>query len=160
MERLTSNKEVSEMSAYELAHNSCYAKYGKARYRDFEYDFDARELAIKLLEKHADIPNEFTCDEDFDNFIIESLQYGMDDIQGLIAIFYRNLWAMADLRETLKVYEDAGISLKQICEPEYLGENIAVGCRDGRCRCGNIVRSYSNYCDQCGIKLEWGNVHG
>lgn len=160
MKRLTSNKEVSEMGMYELAHNACYVKDGKARYRDFESDLDARELAIKLLEKYADIPNEFTREEDFEDFIVDSLQYGLEDIQGLIAIFYRNMCAMADLREALKVYEDAGISLEQICEPEYLGENIPIGCRDGRCRCGNIVRSYQNYCDECGIKLEWGNVHG
>ena len=106
MNRLTSNKEVSEMSMYELAHNSCYAKDGNARVRDFENDFDARELVIKLVEKYADIPNEFTCDEDFDEFIMDSLQYGTDDMLGLIAVFYRNLWAMADLRETLKRFED------------------------------------------------------
>lgn len=106
MNRLTINKPVSEMSMYELAHNSCYAKEGKARVRDFENDIDARELAIKLLEKYANIPNEFTCDDDFDEFILDSLQYGTDTILGLIAVFYQNLWAMADLRETLKEYED------------------------------------------------------
>lgn len=47
---------------------------------------------------------------------------------------------------------------KAFCEPEYLGENVVIGCRDGKCSCGNIVRSYQNYCDSCGIKLEWGNV--
>ena len=46
-----------------------------------------------------------------------------------------------------------------VCEPEYLGENIAIGCRAGKCRCGNIARSYQNYCDSCGAKLDWGNVH-
>lgn len=106
MNRLTTNKEVSEMNIYELAHNSCYVKDGKARYRDFEDDFDSRQLAIKLLEKYADIPNEFTCDEDFDDFMMDSLQYGTGDMLGLIAVFYRNLWAMADLRETLKRFED------------------------------------------------------
>lgn len=45
-------------------------------------------------------------------------------------------------------------------EPEYLGENTAIRCRIGRCQCGNIVRSYHNFCFECGIKLEWGNVHG
>lgn len=106
MNRLTTNKEVTEMNMYELAHNSCYAKEGNARYRDFENDFDARELTIKLLEKYANIPNEFTCDEDFDDFILDALQYGTDSILGLIAVFYQHLWAMADLRETLKKYED------------------------------------------------------
>lgn len=45
-----------------------------------------------------------------------------------------------------------------ICEPKYLGENVVIGCRIGECNCGNIIRSYQNFCDQCGIKLEWGNV--
>lgn len=106
MQRLTTNKDVSEMSMIELAHNSCYAKDCKARYRDYDTDIDARELTIKLLDKFAGVPNEFTCDEDFDDFMLDSLQYGTDNIQGLIAIFYRNLWAMADLRERLKEYED------------------------------------------------------
>lgn len=94
------------MGIYELAYNSCYAKDGKVRYRDFENDYDARELAIKMLENYADIPNEFTCDDDFDDFMADFLQYGVDDILGMIAVFYRNLWAMADLRERLKEYED------------------------------------------------------
>lgn len=44
------------------------------------------------------------------------------------------------------------------CEPKYLGENTAIGCRTGECKCGNIVRSYQNYCDACGIRLDWGNT--
>lgn len=120
MKRLTIDKDVSEMSMYELAHNSCYAKNGKARVRDFENDFDTRELAIKLLEKYADIPNEFTCDDDFDEFMLDSLQYGTDSILGLIAVFYRNLWAMADLRERLKGYEDIGLVPEQLREIDRL----------------------------------------
>lgn len=46
MDRLTSNKPVSEMNMYELAHNSCYSKDGNARITYFENDFDARGLAI------------------------------------------------------------------------------------------------------------------
>lgn len=49
---------------------------------------------------------------------------------------------------------------EMICEPKYLGENTAIGCRDGCCKCGNIVRSYQKFCDECGIKLDWGNVRG
>lgn len=234
MERLTTNKDVSEMSMIELAHNSCYAKEHKVRYRDYDTDIDARELTIKLLDEFVNIPNEFTCDEDFDEFIADAMQYGIHNILGLIAIFYRNLWAMADLRERLKEYEDLSLTpdklreidkmytnkckqisdmsrhivekledakppynrildsleenrmqvgqisglnkaikivrecmenmdkveYRDVCEPEYLGENIGIGCRNGMCRCGTVVMSYENFCSNCGVKLEWGGVHG
>lgn len=124
MKRLTTDKDVSEMSMIELAYNSCYAKVGKARYRDFEDDFDARELTIKLLEKYADIPNEFTCDEDFDDFMMDSLQYGTDDMLGLIAVFYRNLWAMADLREWMKRYEDLEEQGRLLKLPCKVGDTV------------------------------------
>lgn len=124
MERLTTNKPVSEMNVIELAHNSCYGKDGNARYRDFETDIDARELAIKLLEQHADIPNEFTCDDDFDDFMADSLQYGTDDILGLIAVFYRNLWAMANLRGRLKQYEDLDEQGKLLKLPCAVGDTV------------------------------------
>lgn len=124
MERLTSNKEVWRMGMYELAHNSCYAKDGLARIRDFEGDYDARELAINLLEKYADIPNDFTCDDDFDEFMLDSLQYGTDSILGLIALFYQKLWAMADLRETLKEYEDLEEQGKLMKFPCAVGDTV------------------------------------
>ena len=106
MERLTTNKDVSEMGMFELAHNSCYSKDGKARYRDYDIDMDARELTRKLLVDYAEGDDAFTCDEDFDDWIMECLAEGMNSIEGFIALFYRNLWAMADLYERLKKYED------------------------------------------------------
>ncbi len=45
-----------------------------------------------------------------------------------------------------------------IVHPEYMGENKGVGCRVGQCRCGNLVRSYHKFCNECGVKLEWGDV--
>lgn len=42
MERLTTNKSVSDMSMVEQAHNSCYVdSEGNARYRDYEMEMDA-----------------------------------------------------------------------------------------------------------------------
>ena len=106
MERLTSNKKVSDMSMFELAHNSCYCKDGVARYRDFENDIDARDLTRELVWSLADIELSRN-NECFDEEIIENLQYDITkEPIGLIALFYRNLWAMADLRERLKEYED------------------------------------------------------
>lgn len=119
MYRLTTNKDASEMGMLELAHNCCYVKDALARYRDFKTDEDARVLTRQLLKKYADGDDAFTCDEDFDEEMFELLQYGTDNIEGLIALFYRNLWAMAELRETLKAYEDAeeqGLLLKLPCK--------------------------------------------
>lgn len=116
MGRLTIEKEAKEMGMYELALNSCYVKDGLARYRDFETDIDCRELARSLMvsygvwkgmkEHGLDADNELVDDDIFDESILESLQYGTDTIEGLIALFYRNLWAMAYLRTKLKHYED------------------------------------------------------
>lgn len=106
MHRLTIDKPVCKMSMIELAHNSCYIKDGKARFRDFENDFDARELTRKILEDLADDAFIDNTEETFDNVITDYLQYGISELIGLIAVFYRNLWAMADLRERLKKYED------------------------------------------------------
>lgn len=149
MDRLTTNKDVSEMSMIELAYNSCYAKDEKARVRDYENDFDARELTIELLEKYADIPNEFTCDEDFDDFMLDSLQYGMDNIQGLIAVFYRNLWSMADLYEKLKHYEDLEEQGKLLKLPCTVGDTLFVLTEDSpigieETKCKSIVFNSKN----------------
>lgn len=106
MHRLTTNKDVSEMSMYELAHNACYSKDRAARYRDFEMDMDARDFARNLMTTLTD--DDLPVDDDeFDEEIMENLIYDpFKSVTGLIALFYRNLWAMADLRETLKAYED------------------------------------------------------
>lgn len=119
MDRLTTNKNVSKMGMYELAHNSCYYKDGVARYRDFKNDMDARDLARELAWSLTDL--ELSRDNEcFDEEMIENLQYDiMKEPIGLITLFYRNLWAMADLREKLKEYEDLeeqGLLLKLPCK--------------------------------------------
>ena len=131
MERLTTNKEKSEMGMYELAHNSCYYKDGAARYRDFETDIDARELTRQLLKDYADVDDAFVDDDDFDEEMLELLMYGTSTTEGLIALFYRNMWAMADLRERLKEYEDAeeqGLLFRLPCK---VGDSIYSVIEDG-----------------------------
>jgi hypothetical protein len=107
MERITSNKKVSDMSMIELAHNSCYADdKHNARYRDYEMDMDARDFARSLMTTLTkdELP---ISDTEFDEEILDDLAIDpFSDVRGLIALFYRNLWAMANLRETLKKYED------------------------------------------------------
>ena len=124
MERLTTNKEKSEMGMYELAHNSCYCKDGVARYRDFENDIDARDLARELAWSLADI--ELSRDNEcFDEEMFENLQYDITkESIGLIALFYRNLWAMADLREKLKEYEDLEEQGRLVKLPCKVGDTV------------------------------------
>ena len=120
MERLTTNKNVPNMSMIELAYNSCYVDdEHNARYRDYDLDIDGRQL-VKSLAK--DICNEDLTDlsdEEFDEYMASMLSAGIDSTIGLLALFYRNLWAMADLRTRLKSYEDAeeqGLLLRLPCK--------------------------------------------
>ena len=111
MERLTTDKPNG---MYELAHNSCFkCSDGSAKYRDFDNCVDARFFARELMVKFGfwkEDYKEIEDDESFDWAMLETLaDVNIDDmdIEGLIVLFYRNLWAMADLRERLKHYEDA-----------------------------------------------------
>lgn len=107
MKRLTSNKEVSDMSMIELAHNSCYADDKRnARYRDYDLDIDSRQLVRNLMKDMCGEDLSDLSDEEFDEYMGSVLSIELDSEVGLFALFYRNLWDMANLRETLKKYED------------------------------------------------------
>lgn len=113
MGRLTTDKKTNDMSMVEMAHNCCYARDRVARYRDYDTDIDVREFARSLMVAYGhwkvdglDTDNEIINDDIFDESIMENLIHEPDNTIGLIALFYRNLWAMADLREKLKAYED------------------------------------------------------
>lgn len=107
MKRLTMDN-VEEMGMFGLAHNCCYIdENGNTRYRDFEIDIDARELAKGLLRELTEDAVSFELDEDFDVWMGCCIgEDGISTPRGLIANFYQNLWAMAELRERLKYYED------------------------------------------------------
>lgn len=120
MERLTTNKSVAEMSMIELAHNSCYADDERnARYRDYNLDVDSRWLVRNLAKDICGEDFKDLSDEEVDEYMASMLSVGIDSTIGLLALFYRNLWAMADLREKLKYYEDAeeqGLLLRLPCK--------------------------------------------
>ena len=151
MSRLTTNNEVSKMGMYELAHNCCYSNDGEARYRDFEMDMSARDFARNLMTTLTG--DELSLDDDsFDEEILENLQYDpFADVQGLIALFYRNLWVMADLREELKKYEDAeekGLLLKLPCK---VGDKAYVLFEETKQIKEYKVSGYKFYDDEDGI---------
>lgn len=128
MDRLTTSKDVKDMNMCELAYNCCYAKDGLARFRDYETDIDARELIINLLKEYIDDSVEFESDDEFDEFMLDSLQYSVESLVGFIAVFYKNVWAMAELRERLKTYEDAEEDGKLIKLPFGIGTPIYKVC--------------------------------
>ena len=98
MKRLTMDN-LEEMGMFSLAHNCCYIdENGNTRYRDFEIDIDARELAKGMLKEMTEDAVSFESDEDFDDWM--GCYIGEDGIctqRGLIATFYQNLWAMAEV---------------------------------------------------------------
>ena len=65
----------------------------------------------------------------------------------------------------LKDYEDSGLDQEEAYrlkerdtekEPEIIGVNSAIGCNIGKCpECGEILRSYMKFCDECGQRLDW-----
>lgn len=135
MERLTTNKSVADMSMIELAHNSCYADDEcNARYRDYNLDVDSRWLVRNLAKDICGEDFKDLSDEEVDDYMDSMLSVEIDSTIGLLALFYRNLWAMADLREKLKYYEDAeeqGLLLLLPCKTEdmvYYIENKQVWC--------------------------------
>lgn len=118
MNRLTVNKDTKDMTMVELAHNCCYIKDREAMYRDYDKDISARDFIRDIMVKHGSwqgnedgilASQELLKDETFDDTMIDLLQFGEEDQEGLIALLYRNLWAMAELRDTLKEYEDTGL---------------------------------------------------
>ena len=125
MERLTSNKKVSDMSMIELAHNSCYADNERnARYRDYDLDIDSRQLVRNLMkDMHGEDLSDLT-DEEFDEYMGSMLSIELDSEIGLLALFYRNLWAMANLRETLKKYEDLEEQGRLLKLPCKIGDDV------------------------------------
>ncbi|MGN0357097.1 MAG: hypothetical protein ACI4E0_04670 [Blautia sp.] len=119
MKRLTVNKPVLEMTMVELAHNSCFAKHGEAFYTDFDSEISARNFARELAKNFG---YEYSEDnEDFDYEVMDDLPIDkIFEVRELVALFYRNLWAQADLYEYLKKYEDTGLMPEQIHEIDKL----------------------------------------
>lgn len=125
MKRHTSNKNTSDMSMIELAHNSCYIDNKRnARYRDYNLDIDSRQLAKDLVEDMCDEDLSDMSDEEFDEYMSEMRSVEMDSQIGLLALFYRNLWVMADLREKLKEYEDLEEQGRLIKLPCKAGDTV------------------------------------
>ncbi len=110
MKRLTSNN-VHEMNMTELALNQVSVENGWAWYTRAPEDTcsvcdlirSAAATGLKLEDIELD-PN--LTDEELGDVMLDWLQFGEKEPEGILAILYRALWAMAELRERLKLYED------------------------------------------------------
>lgn len=96
------------------------------RYRDFGIDVDARQIAGKILIYLTKCNYVFPCEESFDRHMFELLKYGICSNEGLAACFYKNICAMAELRERLKYYEDLIESGKLTEIPCKIGDIVYV----------------------------------
>ncbi len=119
MKRLTVNKDTKDMNMVELAHNCCYVKNREAMYRDYDKDLSARDFIRDIMVKHGfwkENKDGTLASQELlkDDTMIDLMQFGEGDPEGLIALLYRNLWAMAELRDTLKAYEDTGVCPEQV----------------------------------------------
>ena len=154
MERLTTNKSVADMSMIELAHNSCYADDERnARYRVYNLDVDSRWLIRNLVKDICGEDFNGLSDEEVDEYMASMLSVEIDSTIGLLALFYRNLWAMADLREKLKYYEDAeeqGLLLRLPISEDAPVYSIEYCCGKNKSnRSGMCVRGF---CENCSDK--------
>lgn len=82
------------------------------------------ESAIETLEFYKE-------ERTFNSEDEASLDYAIKAIKEIEQ--YRAIGTVEECREARE-------RQRKICEPKYLGENVAIGCRDGKCDCGNIVR--------------------
>lgn len=123
MGRLTVNKRTADMNMVELAHNCCYARDRRAMYRDYDGDYDARELTRLMFKVYTEI-NLPLSDEEFDWHMSEALGEPMDTKIGMLALFYRNLWAMAELHDRLKHYEDLEEAGRLVVLPCKVGDTV------------------------------------
>ena len=65
------------------------------------------------------------ANSEFDVEILDDLAIDpFSDVRGLTALFYRNLWATANLRETLKKYEDLEEQGRLIKLPCKVGDTV------------------------------------
>lgn len=115
--------DTSDMSMWELAHNMMFVKDREAWYRDFEREIPLRELIKEILTKHAGEVYDSDYDpEGFDDAMAENLQYGTEELEGVVSLFYQTAWGAAELREWLKAYETHG--LPTTMHPEVLQQAI------------------------------------
>lgn len=126
MNRLTINKKVNKMNMLELTHNCMYIKDKWSWYRDYDIDESLIDFIVEISHKLGG--NIVTADSGDNEAISEelwdNLNYGYDNIDGIIALLYTRLAALANLRQKLAEYEDLEEQNKLLKLPCAIGDLV------------------------------------
>ncbi len=128
MKRLTIDQPENNT---ETALNLFYVKDGEAWARgggeapDYP-DVRLTDFARRLIRSHGveEFMEPDSDDAELGEQIHETLFDGPDTTEGLIALLYTTAWALAELREKLKQYEDAEGENRLIWAPCKVGDTI------------------------------------
>lgn len=109
MKRLTSDNTV-EMNMHELALNQVYIREdGWAQYvKAPDCECSVCDL-IRTAAETFGVELPILGDEGLSDLLTDWLKYGEEEPEGVLAILYRALRAMAELRGRLCRYEDTGL---------------------------------------------------
>lgn len=120
MNRMTSDNTL-EMNMLELALNQVYiGEDGWVRYRNGPEDEVSACDLIRTAAEALDVELPILSDDDLSDLMTDWLQYGAEEPEGVLAILYRALWAMAEVRGKLSRYEDTGLEPKEVSEYQHL----------------------------------------
>lgn len=125
MKRLTSGNTF-EMNMRQLALNQVYVgKDGWARYVEGpECECSVCDL-IRTASETLSVELPILSDEDLSDLMTDWLQYGAEEPEGVVAILYRALCAMAEVRDKLFRYEDTGLEPEEIDELRNREQGLA-----------------------------------
>lgn len=102
--------DSDSMDMWEMMHNHVFVKNGEAWYRDFERKISVRDLMREICGRYGNMTDMGKMDDEtLDDVLIDNLQYGIYDLDGVFAMFYMTLCGMADVRAWLEVYEKQGL---------------------------------------------------
>ena len=168
MKRLTLGNAL-EMNMRQLALNQVYVgKDGWARYVEGpECECSVCDL-IRTASETLGVELPILSDEDLSGLMMDWLQYGAEEPEGVAAILYRALCAMAEVRDKLFRYEDTGLEPEEIMaliappnDPLTLEElremeGEPVWGADGQCYIVNVKAGYAVDKDR-GFRMLWSD---
>ncbi|MGB8452752.1 MAG: hypothetical protein WCD89_10495 [Anaerocolumna sp.] len=95
------SEDVKEMNMTQLTHNQFFIKDSEAWYRDYDREISCRnlvrEIALKQGTWDTNSP-QMTDMEAFDDAMLDCLQYGIAEPEGVLAMYYNAMWGMAEVR--------------------------------------------------------------